>query len=536
LTGAPRTYDYIVVGGGSAGSIVAARLSERADRSVLLIEAGGWDRHWYLRVPLGAAKAWNHPRWNWSYRSAPEPGMNGRVVFHPRGKVIGGSGSINIMAFVRGHPREYEHWAQSGLSDWSWEKVLPYFKRLETFTDGESEARGGSGPIRVVRREGDDVLIGAWLSAGQQAGHAFNPDYNGAEQEGVSVTQSNIGEGRRQSAAASYLRPALRRPNLDVATHAEVQRLLLDGGRVRGVAFERDGESHTARATQEVILCAGAYNTPKLLMLSGIGPAAHLREHAIDVVLDVAGVGENLQDHPTVLIEYAAARASAFQRNLRWDRLTLSMLQAQLFRTGPAARSLSLGMAFLKSEQRLDIPDIQLIFRPFARDARPWFPGLAAPFEDRLGLVVCHLRPAARGSLRLASTSHRDPPVILNRFFEHESDLRALRKGVRLARDIARQPAFSNILGAEALPGAAVSSDAEIDSYIRGTAATLFHPCGTCRMGSDANAVVDEDLRFRGIEGLRIADASVMPAVVGGNINACVMMIAEKAAELIAAT
>jgi choline dehydrogenase-like flavoprotein len=310
--GASRTYDYIVVGGGSAGSLIASRLTERSDRSVLLLEAGGWDRHWFLRVPFGVAKAWNDPRWNWSYRSAPEPGMNGRVLFHPRGKVIGGSGSINMMAFVRGHPREYDQWAQTGLSEWSWEKVLPYFKRLETFAEGESETRGGSGPVRVVRRDDDDTLIDAWLRAGEQAGHPLNADYNGIAQEGVSLTQSSMDNGRRQSAAACYMRPALSRTNLDVATRAEVLRLDLDGRSVRGVEYERDGERHSAVAAREVILCAGAYNTPKLLMLSGLGPAEHLREHGIDVVLDMASVGQNLQDHASVLVEYSAAEPTTF--------------------------------------------------------------------------------------------------------------------------------------------------------------------------------------------------------------------------------
>ena len=522
-----RTFDYIVVGGGSAGSILASRLSERSDRTVLLLEAGGWDRNWLLRVPFGVAKAWNDSRWNWCYRSAPEPGLGGRVLFHPRGKVIGGSGSINMMAFVRGHPRDYDAWARSGLTDWSWDRVLPYFRRLEEFADGESETRGTSGPIKVARRDGDDALVGAWLRAGEHAGHSFNPDYNGDRQDGVGVIQSNMGSGRRQSSAARYLRPAQRRPNLAVETNAEAHRLVIEARRVRGVAYERDGQEFTSLAAREVILCAGAYNTPKLLLLSGIGPGDHLREHGVPVVLERPEVGRNLQDHPATLIEHAAATPTRFHRDLRWDRLAANFLRAQVLRSGPAARSLALGMAFLKSDPRLERPDIQIIFRPFARDAHPWFPGLAAPFEDRLGFVVCHLRPRARGEVRLESPSHRDSPVILNRFFETRDDLAAIRAGVRLAREIARQAPFANILKEEALPGSSISSDIEIDAYIRATATTLFHPCGTCRMGVDADSIVDESLRFRGLERLRIADASVMPTLVGGNINACVMMIAD---------
>lgn len=530
---APQSYDYIVVGGGSAGSIMAARLSQRPDRTVLLLEAGGPVDNWLLRVPFGVAKVWNHPAWNWSYRSEPEPGLAGRRVNHPRGKVIGGSASINMMAFVRGHPREYDQWAQTGLGEWSWEKVLPYFKRLESYARGASATRGGNGPIRVERRIGDDDLVGAWLKAGEQAGHRITEDYNGPEQEGISVNQSNMADGRRQSSAACYLEPALHRPNLTVVTHAEVTRIIVENRRATGVEFAREGQRQSASARREIVLCAGAYNTPKLMMLSGLGPAAHLRELGIDVVLDAAGVGQNLQDHPVVLIEHQAAAPTTFHRNLRWDRLAANMLRAYLLRSGPATRSLSLGVGFVKSGPHIDIPDIQLLFRPFARDAKPWLPVLMPAFGDRLGFMACHLRPAARGSLRLASSDPADAPLILNRFLEHEHDRRALRDGFKLARQIARQPAFASILGPELLPGPAVASDAEIDSYIRDTAATIFHPCGTCRMGADAASVVDPELRVRGIEGLRIADASVMPALVGGNINACVMMIAEKAADLV---
>jgi 4-pyridoxate dehydrogenase len=528
-----RTFDYIVVGGGSAGCILASRLSERPDRSVLLLEAGDWDNDWLIHIPLGVGKIWNNPRYNWSYMSAPEAELGGRNIYHPRGKVIGGSASINIMAFVRGNPGDYDQWAQSGLSDWSYEKVLPFFKRLETFEGGDPEARGSKGPIHVIRSDTNDPLVAAWLEAGRQAGHAVNSDYNGLEQDGFSPSQANMHRGRRQSSASRYLRPARTRRNLTIETNAATTRVLLEGKRATGVEYSKDGGTHHVAATREIVLTAGAYNTPQLLMLSGIGPADHLREHGIVPLHDVAGIGSNLQDHMCLLVEFKAAAPTRFTRNLRYDRLAMNLARAALFGSGPASRPMSLGMAFLKSDPRMALADLQLIFRAFARDAHEWFPGVRKPFEDRLGFVACHLRPAARGTVRLASADPAAPPVIHNRFIEHEADRLALRTGIRKVREIAAQPAFQSLVGDEVLPGPAAQTDAGLDDYVRSTAVTIFHPVGTCRMGADSGSVVDPELRLRGLDGLRIADASVMPQVVGGNTNACVMMIAEKASDLI---
>ncbi len=532
---AAQMFDVIIVGGGSAGCVIANRLSADAKRRVLLLEAGAWDRNWLIHIPLGVGKVWNNPAYNWSYMSEPEAELAGRRIYHPRGKVIGGSSSINIMAFVRGNPADYDQWAQAGLIDWSYEKVLPYFKRLEAYVGEPDEARGASGPIRVIRSDLNNPLVKAWLQAGRQAGYPVNLDYNGRVQEGVAPTQANMGGGRRQSTAVSYLRPALQRPNLEVETQAHVERILFEGGRACGVVFEQGGQTRQVRARDEVVMCAGAYNTPQLMMLSGIGPAAHLNDHGIKVLHDAPGVGDNLQDHLMAILEYAAKERTEFTRNLRLDRLTLNTARALLLRDGPAAQPMSLGMAFLRSDARLAIPDIQMIFRPFAKDAHEWFPGLRAPFQDRFGFIACHLRPAARGTLRLASADPAVAPRIHNRFLEAAEDLAALRTGIRMLREIAAQPALAEFIGPEVTPGAEVTTDNDIDAFVRETVGTIYHPVGTCRMGTDPDSVVDERLRVRGVQGLRVADASVMPTVVGGNTNACVMMIAEKASDLIAA-
>ncbi len=532
---ADQTFDSIVVGGGSAGCIVASRLSEEAGRRVLLLEAGGWDTNWLIHIPFGVGKIWNNPRYNWSYTGAPEAGLGGRSLYHPRGKVMGGSASINMMAFVRGAPGDYDLWAQQGLSNWSYEKVLPYFKRLETYIEGSSEARGRDGPIRVSRSDPTDPLAKAWLEAGRQAGHKINDDYNGVEQEGVALTQANMHGGRRQSTSARYLRPATKRANLKVETGAHATRILFQGKRAIGIEYRAGDETRTARAAREIVLCAGAYNTPQLMMLSGIGPAAQLQQHGLTVVQDLPGVGANLQDQLCLLVEFKAGQPTQFTRDLRYDRLTLNMARAALLGAGPATRPMSLGMAYLKSDARKDLPDVQLIFRPFAREAHPWFPGMIAPFDDRLGFVGCHLRPEARGELQLKSADPTESPLIHNRFLEHEADLAALRTSIRMIRDIARQPAFAGTIGAEVMPGPDVQSDSALDDYVRSSVVTIFHPVGTCRMGVDPTSVVDEKLRVRGIEGLVVADASVMPHVIGGNTNACVMMIAEKASDLIRA-
>ena len=531
---ASETFDYIVVGGGSAGCILAERLSA-GGQTVLLLEAGGPDRHILFHLPIGAARVWNRPASNWNYTSEPEPYADNRRIPHPRGKVLGGSAAINMMAYVRGHAGDYDRWAQTGLRDWSYERVLPYFRRAETFLEGGDDFHGADGPILTQRAADGTPLMDEWLAAGQSAGFALTADYNGRTQEGFDRFQFNIGNGRRANSAVRYLRPALSRPNLKLVTHALADRLVFDGRRAVAVDYEVGGVTQRADARREIVLTAGAYNSPQILMRSGVGPGDHLRELNIPMVLDQAQIGRNLQDHPATGVDIARQAPGELHHQLRLDRLGFNLARGWFFRSGPAILPLASGTAFVKSAPEFEIPDLQLLFRGYSPLMAPWFPLLRAPQPDGIGLTVCHLRPQSRGRVWLASRDARTPPKFVNNFLSTEFDRRALRIAMRLARRVLDQPAFARIRGAERLPGPAVQSDDEIDAYVRETVRTVFHPCGTCRMGVDEASVVDPFLRVRGLENVRVADASIMPDVVGGNINACVMMIAEKVSDYILA-
>ncbi len=525
-------YDYIVVGAGSAGCIVAARLSEVEGSKVLVLEAGRTDDNWLIHIPFGTARIWNDPRFNWSYQSEPEPYVNERSLFHPRGKVVGGSAAINMMAYVRGNAGDYDRWAQKGLTDWSYERVLPYFKKSESHALGANEYHGGDGPLRTQPTPSPHPLMDVWLEAGRSLGLGATEDFNGAVQDGLARTHVNTADGRRCHSANAFLKPALARGRVKLETGALVSRLTLDGLRATGVEYNLGGETRRARAAASVILSAGAYNTPQILMRSGIGPAKHLREMGIEVIADRA-VGDNLQDHPSAGMEFEQTRESDFQQNLRIDRLVFNMMRAQFLRSGPAAEPLAFGIGFVKSRPELELPNIQLFFRRFSAEAHPWFPLIRPPGPNALGFLFCHLRPEARGSVRLSSPDPAAAPKILNNFLSSESDREVMRAAVRIIREIASQPTFDAYRGAELLPGANVESDDEIDAFMRQTLATVFHPSCTCRMGTDEASVVDPELRVRGIDNLRIADASVFPDIVGGNINACTMMVAERAADFI---
>ena len=527
------TYHTIIVGAGSAGCVLAYRLGEDSSRRILVLEAGGADSHYLISVPLGVAKAWNAKQFNWSYRTESEAHAENRSINIPRGKVVGGSSSINMMAYVRGHRGDYDRWQRNGLAGWSYAEVLPYFRRAETFEDGASTWRGGEGPLNVHRGRAPDPVYDAFIAAAPELGYAANSDYNAGEQAGFSRVQFTVREGRRCSASVAYLRPALARGNVELQTRVQVTRVLMQGTRAVGVEYLQDGRRVEARAEGEVILAAGAINSPQLLMLSGIGPATHLQKTGIATGLDLPSVGQNHQDHPAVRLGFLRAVPSKVQGRLRLDRLALSMAQAYCFGTGFAAEPPAGTTAFIKSDSGQAIPDLQLFCVNASLYSREWFPGWRSPGPDGFAMRTCHLRTESRGSIELASTDPLAAPRIRNNFLSTPADRKALRESIKLARSIAASGAFKGLVAAETAPGPTVKSDAEIDAYIRQTMDTIYHPLGACRMGADEGSVVDLQFRVRGTEGLRVVDASVMPDLVGGNINAAVIMVAEKASDVI---
>ena len=526
-------YDYVIVGGGSAGCVLANRLSEDGAASVLLIEAGGRDLHPFIHIPLGMGKMHERDMFNWGYRTEPEPNMNDREIEAMRGKVLGGSSSINVMAYTRGNRGDYDRWAQKGALGWSYADVLPYFKRCETWERGENPWRGGAGPVGTEFAKTTDPVYDAWLDAAKAAGFPVTDDYNGRQQEGFGRGQYTIRGGYRSSAATAYLRPAKSRPNLDVVTGALATRVLMHGTRATGVEYAQ-GIRGTVRvnADREVILSGGAFNTPPLLMLSGIGPADHLRATGIKPVVDLP-VGKNLQDHLAVIIFFERLNESVFRHDMRFDRMAVSMLRAYFFGTGPGTVVPGGLHAFVKTRPELAVPDIEFMFRGAPADTHLWFPGIRPAYVDGYGIRPTLLHPDSRGEILLRSSDPREAPRIAYNFFSAPNDLPRLREGFRRAREVAYQAPMDAYRGRETSPGDAVKTDAEIDAFIRRTAITAHHPCGTCAMGTTPDTVTDPELRVRGVEHLRVVDASVMPDLVSAHINACVLMIAEKASDII---
>jgi choline dehydrogenase-like flavoprotein len=461
---------------------------------------------------------------DWGYFAEPEESVGGRAVECARGKVIGGSSSINAMAYVRGHRADYERWAAAGLPDWSYAHVLPYFRRQESWEDGTSEYRGGNGPLTTRRSRYADPLFDAWTEAGVAAGHPVTEDYNGAEQHGFARMQCTIRDGRRCSAADAYLRPALQRKNLRVEVNALATRVVIEQGGAVGVEYRQGGQTHIARAHREVLLCGGVINSPQLLMLSGVGDPEQLRPHGITVLAEAKGVGKNLQDHVMAPLPYRRKEPGPFHHHMRLDRIAVELAKCYAFGKGFATDLPGPLVAFLKTDPSLRVPDIQLLFQGAPLAAEPY---VHKPYVDGFACVAVLLRPESRGRVELASADPARAPRIRQNFLTAPNDWAKLRAGVRVAHTVSRQQQLEKYIAEEL--GGAKGSDAEIDAHVRATSITVHHPLGTCRMGD----VLDQELKVKGVERLRVVDASVMPDMVGGNINAPIMMIAEKAAGLI---
>ena len=529
-----KQFDYVIVGAGSAGCVLAHRLSEDPKTTVLLLEAGKRDGHILVRMPLLTGLLWNNPAFNWGYESEPEPHLNGRKINIPRGKLLGGSSSINAMIYARGHPRDYDQWRQMGAAGWDYASVLPYFKRAETNWRGETKFHGGSGPLQVTRMDvRRPIVLNAFREAGKAAGYDLTDDPNGADPEGFGDADFTVGNGRRSSTARAYLHPAMSRPNLKVETHALASKILFEGTRAIGIEYRQDGRTERVQANREVILSGGAINSPHLLMLSGVGPAEHLREHGIEVVLDSPGVGQNLEDHISAGLEYSCKGPVTLDAELRFDRLAVAAFKWLFAGDGTFAYFPFGGSAYIRTRPELDRPDIQFLIRNASAKSRVWFPGIRSRVGDAVACRLTQLHPESVGSVTLRSASPEDKPRIIHNYFAAENDLRSMREGIKAARKVFEQKPLADLLESEKEPGPNVRSDDEIDAYIRETATTIFHPVATCRMGPDPRSVVDSELRVKGIGSLRVVDASIMPHVSGSNTNAPTIMIAEKAADMI---
>jgi choline dehydrogenase-like flavoprotein len=533
--GTAAGYDYIIVGAGSAGCVLANRLSADPAAKVLLLEAGGSDWHPYIHMPLAMLKISRDPRVNWNFTTEPEPHCNNRRIPIQRGKVLGGSSSINAMIYARGHPLDYNSWRQKGLTGWGYADVLPYFKRSENSWRGDDAYHGAGGPLTTSPANSRSSLHGLFVEAAAKRGFPASDDYNGAQPEGVAWPDFTIGQGRRNSTARAFLRPVRKRANLTVETRALAHRVVLRNGRAVAVKYQRAGQLVTVEADREIILSGGTYNSPQLLLLSGIGPADELKALGIAPILDRRDVGRNLQEHVNAVITFDLNRPLSLVGGLRWDRLAASVVRWAAFGSGAAGSMPLQCVCFLRTRPESERPDIELLVSPIAPDAAVWFPGVRPPVNHRFSSRVAVLHPRSRGKVTLRSADPAEAPRIHWNLLDDPFDLETLRGGLKAVRGIFAEGPLRSVVAGEASPGARYDSDAALDDWIRSNCQTASHPAGTCRMGADEDAVVDAELRVKGVDGLRVADCSVMPDVVGANTNAPTIMIAEKAAAAIIA-
>ena len=526
-------FDFIIVGAGSAGCVLANRLSADPQNRVLLLEAGGQDDRPLMAMPLAWRDTFLDPQVSWGFMSEPEPYLEGRQLPVPRGKVLGGSSSVNGMMYSRGYPVDYDHWRQLGLSGWSYAEVLPYFRKSEANWRGESLYHGAEGELTVSKHRADEVIFPKLMQTAEQLGFKRLDDFHGAEAEGFSTPEFTVHQGRRGSTSARFLKPVLGRPNLKVETLALSHRVLIEKGRAIGVEYAQGGETRRAMAAREVILSGGAFNSPQLLMLSGVGPADELSAAGVKPLHDLPGVGKNLQDHASIGTMWAAKGEIAFDSKLRFDRLMLSVLQWRLFGTGEVAGLPVSAQGFYRTRPELEWPDVQFLVTPVSMAAQPWFPGWRKGVGHVFSAANVLLRPESRGEVTLRSADPRDKPKIQFNLLKETADRETFRRMVRFARRFFETEPAASLISGQIAPAPEVRTDEEIDAYVRKSVGTAMHPTSTCAMGEGPAAVLDAACRVRGLEGLRVVDASSMPTIVGGNTNAPVIMITEKAADMI---